>query len=104
MKTITVAEDAARKDTAKNLLREIDREDLVKLLIAYGIEPVLVEGDATKVVLWFIATEIESFENRYLTNKADMVVPVLRIAHANEYWRNLLTLWKSKLKQAYSAE
>jgi hypothetical protein len=104
MKTLTLVVNPDKKDVERKFLRDIDREDTIKLLVAFGLEPALVEGDDTKVVVWFVATEIEGFETRFISNKADMVVPVVRVIYSNDYWRTLMTLWKSKMKQAYAAE
>lgn len=104
MNRIIIAQDPERKDISRHLLREIDREDLVINLVAFGLRPAGAEADDTKVVVLFVGSEIENFENRYLTNDSSMVVPLVRLAYAREYWRNLLTLWKSKLRQIYAAE
>jgi hypothetical protein len=101
---ITIAINPEKADIAKGLLRAIDREDLVKILIAFGLEPARVEGDTSKVVVFFTGSEVEKFDEQFLSNKSSMVVPVQRVIYANEYWRNLLTLWKSKMQQSYASE
>jgi len=83
-------------------LREIDREDLFKKLIMYGMETVKIEADDQKIVAFFLAEEVEKFENAYLSNR-NIEVPLMRVIYANELWRDLMTLWKSKMRQVQAA-
>jgi len=76
-------------------LRDIDRANLVILMISYGCTPIKVEGDERQIVIWFLTEETERYENNYLANK-DMVIPLSRLVYAMEWWSNMLTIWHSR--------
>ena len=90
-----VSENPEMKDALSGPLRDIDREDLVELIIAYGIKPVKVEGDRKQMWFFFVADEIQEFENKYLSN-IPILLSIGMYAHGREYWRNAMTLWNSK--------
>jgi hypothetical protein len=92
-----LSQNEVHKDVPESELRIIDRQELVQLMICFGLEPVRVEADDRQVQVLFFAKDTEKFENSYLSNK-DLVVPFQRIVYANDYWRNLIVLWKSKLQ------
>jgi len=102
MRIIVATNTTLTEIPSNGSLRDIDREDLVKKLIMYGLEPVKVEGDEQKIIVYFLASDTERFENEYLSNK-NLLVPLQRVTYANEYWRDMMTLWKSKLRQAANA-
>jgi hypothetical protein len=72
--------------------RDYDREDLIKLMIAYGTEPVKVEGDDQAIWVHFLPDEAEAFENSYYSNK-QMVTTIAMQSHANDYWIIGATSW-----------
>lgn len=86
------------KKDYKGPTRDIDRQELVVILIAYGIEPVKVMCDDKQVYVHFIPSEIEEFEEKYLSNKP-ILLSISMWAAGNEYWKNLMTLWNSKKRQ-----
>jgi len=78
-------------------LRDIDREELVRLMISYGIETMKVMGDDHQVVVWFRAEDVAPFESKYLSNK--MITVDWRMVVASfDWWRNAIVLWKSKIR------
>ena len=83
-------------------LRDVDREELVKKYIMYGLEPLKVEADDDKVIVYFLASETSGFENMYFSNK-EVVIPLQRVTYANEYWRDLIVLWRSKKRRTKSS-
>jgi hypothetical protein len=76
-------------------LRDVDRERLARLMVAYGKEPVKVMGDERQVVIWFDAGETEEFESKYLSNK-QILLDWRMVVYAEEWWNDLIVLWKSK--------
>jgi uncharacterized protein (UPF0248 family) len=97
MQKFIVSTNPNYQDVDRSLLRDVDREDLVKNIIRFGIEPMIWEGDDRVLTVWFVAKDIERFENIHLSNQ-DMVIPLQRIVYADELWRNAMTLWRSKLR------
>lgn len=80
-------------------LRDIDRQGLIELLIAYGIEPVKIEGDERQIVFYFLEEDVNKLENRYLSNQS-IHTEWKMVIHARELWNNTIILWKSKIRLA----
>jgi hypothetical protein len=74
--------------------RDFDRENLVKNMVSYGLKPVFVEGDDKAIWVHFLPIDVETFE-KLLYSNADPLIPLSRIAYADEWWRNLIVSWKS---------
>lgn len=77
--------------------RDVDREDLIKKCIAYGVEPVYSEGDDRVIWVYFLPEEIEVFENNYFSNKT-IVLSTIQWSYANDWWRDAMVMHKSKMR------
>jgi len=92
---ISINPDYKDIDLSTLQLRDIDRAELIKTMVAYGVQPVKVEGNESTISVFFLAEETEKFENNYLSNKP-ILIPLERWNYATEWWNNLMTLWNSK--------
>ena len=81
----------------KGDMRDIDREDLVVIAISYGLQPIKVEADYNQMTFFFKKEEFEVFENKYISN-IPILLSTAMYAQGREYWRNTMTLWRSKLR------
>jgi len=94
----TLFVNPGKRDIPIQALRDCDREDLCRVFIIYGLEPVTGVADRVRIVVFFEAAEVKQFENIYLTNK-NIQVSLQRVIYATEWWRNLMTLHKSLVRQ-----
>lgn len=82
-------------------IQEIDRRELVEVIIASGIEPVSVEAEPHKIIFIFVVEEIKDVVNRLLSNKP-FLIDYQKLIYARDYWNNAVTLWKSSKSQKVS--
>jgi hypothetical protein len=75
--------------------RDLDNQDLVELVIAYGVEPTHAEGTEDVIWVYFLPDEIQKFEDALGANN-HMTLSLPMVAHGKSWWRNQMILWKSK--------
>jgi len=92
-----VAENPSKKVEKDVVIEAINREELVVLLVASGIETVRVMGENYRMEVEFVADEIKGIVNDY-SSGSPVMIEYGKVVAARSWWNDLVSLWKAKLK------
>jgi hypothetical protein len=83
------------KDIPKNCRRELDREELIKLLLINDIQPLSLEAEGSKLIWVFTKEEVSPIEDRLIKNEVIMV-PWHKVLQVNGQWKDALAMLRSR--------
>lgn len=98
--SIILSEQRKDENLPESALRPYDREELVKLFLAFRYRPYKVVGNDTGITFWFVEEEIRDLKMQYIGNET-VYADWRMYTAADSQWRDFVVLWKAELRSMY---